>query len=86
MSIDLYYGASQALHGVSLDAQTGQSHLHSRSQRRGQNQLDPRIIRAVGNQSWIAHVGRYDITKMSTADRASMALRWCHRAARFLRN
>ena len=69
-SIDLFYGASQALHGVSLDAQAGKSHLHSRSQWRGQDQPDPRHLRPDGDQSWQPDFAASDITKMSTAERA----------------
>ena len=41
-SIDLHYGAAQALRGVSLDAPSRQGHLRARPQRRRQDELAAR--------------------------------------------
>jgi urea transport system ATP-binding protein len=72
--IDLFYGASQALHGVSLDAQLG--HVTCILGRNGVGKTS--LIRALSGltatKSGSLMLGDQDITKMTTADRAKLGI------------
>jgi urea transport system ATP-binding protein len=72
--IDLFYGASQALHGVSLAAQKGEVTCILGRNGVGKTSL----IRAISGlspvRSGTMHLNGDDITKMTTADRAKRGI------------
>ncbi len=68
--IDLYYGASQALHSVSLDAQQGEVTCILGRNGVGKTSLIRALSGLTAIKSGSLMLGDIDITKMTTADRA----------------
>jgi urea transport system ATP-binding protein len=68
--IDLYYGASQALHSVSLDAQKGEVTCILGRNGVGKTSLIRALSGLTAIKSGSLMLGNIDITKMTTADRA----------------
>jgi urea transport system ATP-binding protein len=68
--IDLFYGASQALHGVSIDAQLGQVTCILGRNGVGKTSLIRALSGLTAIKSGSLILGDHDITKMTTADRA----------------
>jgi urea transport system ATP-binding protein len=68
--IELFYGASQALHGVSLEAQLGQVTCILGRNGVGKTSLIRALSGLTAIKSGTLTLGDTDITKMTTADRA----------------
>jgi urea transport system ATP-binding protein len=68
--IDLFYGASQALHGVSLDAQLGQVTCILGRNGVGKTSLIRALSGLTAIKSGSLILGDVDIAKLTTADRA----------------
>jgi urea transport system ATP-binding protein len=68
--IDLFYGASQALHGISLDAQQGQVTCILGRNGVGKTSLIRALSGLTAARAGSLTLGGEDITKMTTADRA----------------
>jgi urea transport system ATP-binding protein len=68
--IDLFYGASQALHGVSLDAKQGQVTCILGRNGVGKTSLIRALSGLTAIKSGSLMLGDIDITRMTTADRA----------------
>jgi urea transport system ATP-binding protein len=68
--IDLFYGASQALHGVSLDAQQGKVTCILGRNGVGKTSLIRALSGLTAIKSGSLILGDHHITKMTTADRA----------------
>jgi urea transport system ATP-binding protein len=72
--IDLFYGASQALHGVSLDAQLGQVTCILGRNGVGKTSLIRALSGLTAIKSGSLILGDQDITKLTTADRAKLGI------------
>jgi urea transport system ATP-binding protein len=73
-SIDLFYGASQALHGVSLDAQLGKVTCILGRNGVGKTSLIRALSGLTTIKSGSLMLGDLEITKMTTADRAKLGI------------
>jgi urea transport system ATP-binding protein len=73
-SIDLFYGASQALHGVSLDAQLGKVTCILGRNGVGKTSLIRALSGLTTIKSGSLMLGDFEITKMTTADRAKLGI------------
>jgi urea transport system ATP-binding protein len=72
--IDLFYGASQALHGVSVDAQLGQVTCILGRNGVGKTSLIRALSGLTAIKSGSLILGDHDITKLTTADRAKLGI------------
>jgi urea transport system ATP-binding protein len=72
--IDLFYGASQALHGVALEAQLGQVTCILGRNGVGKTSLIRALSGLTAIKSGTLMLGNHDITKMTTADRAKLGI------------
>lgn len=72
--IDLFYGASQALHGVSLDAQLGQVTCILGRNGVGKTSLIRALSGLTAIRAGSLLLGEQDITKLTTSDRAKQGI------------
>jgi urea transport system ATP-binding protein len=72
--IDLFYGASQALHGVSLEAQAGQVTCILGRNGVGKTSLIRALSGLTAMKAGALMLGDHDITRMTTADRAKQGI------------